>query len=140
MPGPISVHETGLDELVVALRGVDDQLLEAMQLTMQEAGDVVRDDARRKFTTKFEQNRSVRSAESVARSAENFQTQTRGILVGHRVRTIVGQRLRKRTGRRPDWGREQMRFGLVPARDEHIEETAVELDRSVGRLLREHGF
>lgn len=140
MAGPIAVRQTGIDELVQALRGVDDRLLYTMNESMKEVGDVVRDDARSRFTAHFSERSSAESALSVARTAGGFQTQSRGITAGRTVRVAVGQKLRKVTGKRPDWGREMMRFGLVPARDAKEHEAAVILEEGVFGLLHEHGF
>lgn len=140
MTQPIAVRQTGIDELVHALRGVDDDLLYTLNESMREVGDVVRDDARARFTAKFEERTSIRSAMSITRTAENFQTQARGIVTGTTVRVAVGQRLRKKSGKRPDWGGEQMVFGLIPARDAKLNEAADILEKGVYGLLHEHGF
>jgi hypothetical protein len=137
---PIAVKYTGIDEIVQALRGVDDKLLYTLNESMREVGDVVRDDARERFVARFSERSSVRSALSVARTADNFQTQSRGITSGTSVRVAVGQRLRKVTGKRPDWGSRMMEFGLVPARDSELEKSAEILEDGVYGLLRTHGF
>jgi len=137
---PIAVKYTGIDEVVHALRGVDDHLLYTLNESMKEVGDVVRDDARERFVAKFSERSSIASALSIARTAENFQTQARGITSGTTVRVAVGQRLRKKSGKRPDWGGEQMKFGLIPARDEKLGESAVILEDGVYGLLHSHGF
>ena len=49
MTQPIAVKYTGIDEVVHALRGVDDHLLYTLNESMKEVGDVVRDDARERF-------------------------------------------------------------------------------------------
>lgn len=140
MASPIAVRYTGIDELVQALSGVDDHLLVTLNESMKEVGDVVRDDARERFTAHFSERSSIASALSIARTAENFQTQSRGITSGRTVRVAVGQRLRKKTGKRPDWGGEQMKFGLVPARDAKLEEAAGILEAGTFGLLHDHGF
>jgi len=140
MTEPIAVKYTGIDEVVQALRGVDDKLLYTLNEQMREVGDVVRDDARDRFVAKFSERRTLQSALSVARTAENFQTQARGITSGTTVRVAVGQRLRKVTGKRPDWGSEQMTWGLVPARDAELEKASVILEDGVYGLLHTHGF
>lgn len=140
MTEPIRVKYTGIDEIVQALRGVDDQLLTTLDTSMREIGDVVRDDARTLFTAKFSERSSVASALSVARTAENFQTQARGITSGTTVRVAVGQRLRKKTGKRPDWGARMMEFGLLPARDETQRQQADILQDGAFALLHRHGF
>ena len=140
MTQPIAVKYTGIDEIVQALRGVDDHLLTTLDTSMREIGDVVRDDARERFVAHFSQRSSVASALSISRTAENFQTQSRGITSGTTVRVAVGQKLRKVTGKRPDWGGEMMKFGLVPARDEKQEQAAEILESGVYGLLHYHGF
>ena len=137
---PIAVKYTGIDEIIQSLRGVDDQLLDQLNESMREVGDVVRDDARARFTAHFSERSSIQSAISITRTAENFQTQARGITAGTTVRVAVGQKLRKVTGKRPDWGGEQMKFGLVPARDAKLEESAEILETGVYGLLHQHGF
>jgi hypothetical protein len=107
---------------------------------MREVGDVVRDDARERFVAKFTERRTLQSALSVARTADDFQTQARGITSGTTVRVAVGQRLRKVTGKRPDWGGEQMKWGLVPARDSELEKAGAILEDGVYGLLHAHGF
>ena len=140
MTEPIAVKYVGIDEIVQALRGVDDQLLTTLDTSMREIGDVVRDDARERFVAHFSQRSSVASALSIARTAENFQTQARGITSGSTVRVAVGQRLRKKTGKRPDWGARQMEFGLIPARDETQQQQADILRDGAYELLHRHGF
>ena len=140
MTQPIAVKYTGIDEIVQSLRGVEDKLLYTLNEQMREVGDVVRDDARERFVAKFSERRTLQSALSVARTAENFQTQARGITSGTTVRVAVGQRLRKVTGKRPDWGSEQMTWGLVPARDAELEKASVILEDGVYGLLHTHGF
>ena len=137
---PIAVRYTGIDEVVQSLRGVEDGLLATLNESMKEVGDVVRDDARNRFTAKFSERSSIKSAMSITRTADNFQTQARGITVGTTVRVAVGQRLRKVTGKRPDWGSEQMKFGLVPARDAKLDDAGRILEDGVYGLLHQHGF
>jgi len=140
MTQPIAVKYTGIDEVVQALRGVDEQLLTTLDTSMREIGDVVRDDARELFVAHFGQRASIASALSVSRTAANFQTQARGITSGTTVRVAVGQKLRKVTGKRPDWGGEQMTFGLLPARDETQQQQADILRDGAYGLLHRHGF
>lgn len=140
MTQPIAVKYTGIDEIVQSLRGVEDKLLYTLNEQMREVGDVVRDDARERFVAKFAERRTLQSALSVARTADNFQTQARGITSGTTVRVAVGQRLRKVTGKRPDWGGEQMKWGLVPARDSELEKAGLILEDGVYGLLHAHGF
>lgn len=140
MTQPIAVRYSGIDEVVQALRGVDDHLLGTLNESMRQVGDVVRDDARELFVAKFNERSSIASALSIARTAENFQTQSRGITSGKNVRVAVGQKLRKVTGKRPDWGGEQMKFGLIPARDEKLNEAGEILETGVYGLLHSHGF
>lgn len=140
MTGPLDVRWTGIDEIVQSLRGVDDHLLVQIDTSMREVGDVVRDDARERFVAKFSERSSIRSALSISQTAENFQTQSRGVTSGTHVRVAVGQRLRKKTGKRPDWGGEQMKFGLIPARDAKEHEAAAIVEDGVYGLLHRHGF
>lgn len=140
MAGPIALHYTGIDELIQALRATDAELLPALKQEFEKVGDVVRDDARERLTAHFEAGRSRRSAESIRRTAEGFQTQVRGVTTGRAVRVLVGQTLRKKTGRRGDWGGEQMRFGLVPARDAKLDDAAEALEAGAFGLLHRNGL
>lgn len=135
-----SIRYTGIDELIHALRGVDDHLLFEAQTGLMEVGDVVRDDARHRFTARFGERSSEKSALSVQRTAQGFQTQARGITSGATVRVGVGQKLRKVTGKRPDWGGEMMTVGLLPARDTHEREAADILEARVFGLFKANGF
>lgn len=137
---PIDVKSSGINELVQSLRGVDDNLLHTMQNGMIEAGDLVRDDARKRFKAKFSERDNLRSALSIVRTAEHMGTQSRGITSGHNVRVTVGQELRKVSGKRPDWGGEQMKFGLIPAWDAKHEEATEIVAADVFGLLKRHGF
>lgn len=137
---PIAVKYTGIDELVQSLRGVDDQLLGTLNDRMREVGDVVRDDARARFVARFQERSSIRSALSITRTADAFGTMSRGITSGSTVRVAVGQQLRKKTGKRPDWGGEQMTVGLLPARDAKLNESAEILEQGVYGLLHTYGF
>jgi hypothetical protein len=53
---------------------------------------------------------------------------------------IVGQRLRKTTGLRPDWGARQVVEALLPARAEKLDDAAELLEERVSLALAEHGF
>jgi len=140
MAGPIDVRSTGLDEVVQALKITEPDVFRDLEEQMRQIGDVVRDDARHLFTTRFRERTSAKSALSVARTAENFETRVRGFTIGNTVSVFVGQRLRSVTGRRGDWGGEMMRFGLVPARDRNIDQAARLLDETVAGTLHRHGF
>lgn len=137
---PIAVKYTGIDDLVAALRGVDDHLLRTIQESLIEAGEIVADDAYERFSVKFGERRSIKSALSVAYTASHFQTQARGVTSGTRVRVGVGQGLRKKTGKRPDWGADQVKYALLPARDANMDRVAEILETDVYGLLHSHGF
>jgi hypothetical protein len=53
---------------------------------------------------------------------------------------FIGQRLRKTTGLRPDYGDLQMRKALIPARTEKLDDAADIVEAKVGGLLRSHGL
>lgn len=138
--GPISIRWTGIDEIIQSLRGVDNKLIFEMEHALEEIGDVVRDDARQRFVAHFADRPSERSAISVERTAAGFQTQVRGVHVGRVARVGVGQKLRKVTGKRPDWGGDMVKFGLLPARNAHQAQAAEMLEAGVFDLLHQHGF
>ncbi len=116
---------TGLRELTSALKEIDVQVLGQVKQAMGEVGQIVTDEARRMF-------------EPYSRfTAQNFETRVR---VGAEALVIVGQRLTKTTGTKPDWGAKQMREALIPARSKKLDESALILENRVGRLLHRHGF
>lgn len=140
MAGPINIRYTGIDDLITSLKLTDVELLADLEEAMRSIGDVVRDDARQRFTTHFSIRTNAKSALSVEHTADNFETRLRGFTIGNTVSVFVGQRLRSVTGKRGDWGGEMMRFGLVPARDEKINQAAALLEETVFGTLQRHGF
>lgn len=115
----------GLRELLAALKQVEHRIYPELVAAMREVGDVVRDDARRRFSPvdRF--------------SAQGFETRVRP---SSEALVIVGQRLRKTTGNHPEWGARQMREALLPARHAKYDEANEILEKRMGRLLRAHGF
>lgn len=109
----------GYRELLAACAEAPKELRREVRSILREAGESVRRDA----TSRFEAYSSV--------SAHGYRTvaRTHGI--------TVDQRLRKVTGRHPEWGALQMRRALLPALHENTErferdmEHAVELIKDV---------
>lgn len=123
---PAALEIEGLREVLVALKQVDEHTQKELVAGMREVGDVVRDDARRRFST-------------VDRySAQGFETRIRPS--SSEALVIVGQRLRKTTGTHPDWGARQVREALLPARHAKYDDAHEILEKRVGRLLAVHGF
>jgi hypothetical protein len=99
-----------------------------VKLGLRDGGDIIRLDAGKKF------RRNV-SGSGVGRTADGFRTYVRaGGIVS------VEQSLGKTTGLRPDWGALQMTQGLLPAREEKLDEVAERIEDGVGGLLHKHGF
>lgn len=119
------IEYEGLHELVQALRTVESSILPQLVKDMRQVGDVVRDEARRRF-------------EHVsAKTAAGFDTRVR---LGSGALVVVGQSLRKTSGKRPDYGARQMRDALLPARAAKHDEAVSILEAGAGRLLHDHGF
>jgi hypothetical protein len=72
---------------------------------------------------------------NVRRTAEGFRTFVRAGAIVH-----LEQSLRKTTGLHPEWGALQMTKGLLPAREEKLDEVADRVELFVGALLHKHGF
>jgi hypothetical protein len=115
----------GLHEVAQALREVEAGVYTELVADLKEVGDVVRDDARQRF------------AAISTKTADGFETRVR---TGSSAVVVVAQRLRKTTGRRPDYGALQMRHALLPARTAKHAEAVEILERGAGKLLAAHGF
>lgn len=99
-----------------------------MREGLRAGGQIVQEEARRKFV------RSVISP-NTRRTAEGFRTYVRA---GSTV--TVEQSLRKTTGLHPEWGALQMQNALLPAREETLDRVGEKIEDGVGGLLRTHGF
>lgn len=121
------IRYEGLAELARALRETDRALLKELKEDLGKVGDVVRDDARHKF-------------EDISlQTAAGFETRVRAGGDASAL-VVVAQRLRKTTGKRPDYGATQMRHALLPARAEKQEDAVRILEDGAIKLLHDHGF
>jgi hypothetical protein len=117
-----TVRVKGQKELVRALGKIDKNLKREVQQGLSEAATVVASDARSRF------------ANVDVGSAAGFRPRVRG------ASAFVGQRKRRTTGKRGDYGALQMRRALIPALESKQEEVVGKLDRMLGRLGGEAGF
>lgn len=106
----------GLREFQRALSKAEKDTRKMVKEELAQAGDVVREDAARRFSVYD------------ARSASRFRVSVRqkGI--------FVQQSLRKKTGLRPDYGSLQMRRALLPALAENEAEIERNFERAVDRI------
>lgn len=137
----IEIRYEGLRELAQALRIVDQELYLAMVAGLKEVGEIIRRDARSKFID-YGADGSEGRAASFVRAADGLQTLVR-VNTSTMALVTVGQTLRTTRyipQKRPNFGDLMMRHGLLPARNESMEQATVALDRQVGSLLASHGF
>lgn len=109
----------GLREFQRALAKADKDTKKRVKEKLAEAGEVVRDDAARRF-----EPINPKSA-----SRYRVSVRQRGIW--------VQQSLRKTTGLRPDYGGLQMREALLPALEENEEEIVRSFERAIDRIADE---
>lgn len=115
MPEP-TARLSGYTELLVALRALPRAQQAALRAEFRAVGKLVADAARAKFTG------GVARSASVQRTADGFTPVVR-------LRGVeVDQKLRKTTGLRPDWGKTQMRKGLVPGLEESTDAIVAGID------------
>lgn len=117
----VRVH--GLRQLGRAFKAADADLNRGLNRELLSVGQIVADDARRRFNAIDE------------RSAAGFRPRMRGF-----GRLEVEQRRRRKTGKRPDYGALQMRRALLPARSANTERVVDALDDLLGRMERDNGF
>lgn len=86
---------------------------------LREAAKPVLEDARAKEFNRLRSRKSAAGLRTVVR--------TRGV--------SVEQSLRKTTGQRPKWGGTQMRYALVPALQENVDETARKVDEAMDNIV-----
>lgn len=110
------VQVRGFRELNRACRRTSLGAEVGLRKELREGGKIVRDDAARRFSRYSEKSASK----------YGVSLRDRGL--------SVEQRLRKVTGKRPDWGALQMREALLPAREAHSEEILLRVDAMLGRL------
>ena len=110
-----AIRVVGLSEVIAAAGHAERSTKKVVREKFREAGEIVQKDA----TSRFERYDS--------RTAENFRTYVR-------IRGVsVEQRLRKTTGLRPDFGKLQMRKGLIPA----LDAKAGQVERKIEQGLEE---
>src|ERR1051326_4782849 len=103
------IRYEGLRELAQALHSVNRDLYDSVRGGLKEAGELIRADARGRFE---KYNKA---------SADGFETRVR---MGAGALVVVGQRLRKTTGLRPDFGALMMTKALLPARMDKLDQAA----------------
>ncbi len=112
-----TVSVSGLEEFIHAALLADKATSGIVRQKLREAGDVVRDDASRRY--RDVDLRSARGLEVRARPTGVF----------------VEQKLRKTTGLHPEWGSWQMRHALIPAQKAKEEEVVQRIERAVDELI-----
>jgi hypothetical protein len=123
----VGIRYEGLRELAQSLKETDQQLLGHLRDGLEQVGAVVRDEASRDFV-----NYS-------SWSAANFETRVRAGGQSSAV-LVVGQRLRKTSGKRPDFGALQVTHAFLPAWEAKADEATDICEHEVVELLHEHGF
>lgn len=126
MAEPAGLRYEGIRELAQALKQIDDGLLHELTADLKNVGEVVREQA----TSLFDR--------IDVKTAAGFETRVRATSRSGGLVTVE-QKLRKTTGRRPDYGGLQVRY-MLEAREEKLGEAAQILEDGAHRLLREHGF
>lgn len=109
-----TVFVEGLAEFIQAADAVDKQTSRTVRNTLREAVVPVQEAWTRKMAEKFP-GRPVKYGISVRRTGT----------------VTVEERLRRTTGKRPDWGKQQIRFGGDPALAENEGEIVEKLSRAV---------
>jgi hypothetical protein len=117
-----TLQVTGLTELIKALHEVDRGLEKEVREGLREGGQKVQGAATARF---------MRYGQKTARGFRTVVRQ-RGV--------SVEQSLRKTTGLQPQWGKLQMRKGLLPALEAEQGEVAELVEKRVGGLLHRHGL
>lgn len=117
------IRLVGFRELVRACDAMGGELKSLLRDELRKAGEIVRDDARRRF-----------SAIDVG-SAFGF-----GVSVRRAGIVSVEQRRRRVTGKRGDYGALQMRRALMPAVEAKRGEVEKEVEELLDYLGRRHGF
>lgn len=118
----LEVRVIGLRELQRALRAVSADAAKELRRELKELAEPVREEARRLF------------APLSPRSAAGFRVAVRSRGVA------VEQRLRRTTGRRPDFGSLQMQRALLPALGAKRGEVERGLEEMLDRLGSKEGF
>lgn len=89
-------------------------------------------DTKKYVRAAFREVGDIVKVDAASRLGDLSEKSARGLRTRVRQRGIaVEQSLRKTTGKRPDWGKTQMRGVLIPALDEHEQD----VDRAMGEAL-----
>lgn len=135
----VGIQYEGLREIGQALRETDRGLADRLKAALGDVGEVAREEAEVQFLANLgKHHRSERSQASIERTARGFHVRVRLSRGGSLV--SVEQNIRKKTGRRPDYGGLQVKDGLIPGRDRTIPEATRILERDVVGLLKDHGI
>ena len=116
MPQAATLRVEGYRELMLGLVQADRGTRKAVRDELRQAGEHVRSEA------------AIRFAPVDARSAANYR------VVVRRRGVNVEQRLRRTTGKHPEYGRLQMRRALLPALYANEDETIRELEQALDRI------
>jgi hypothetical protein len=111
-----TIRMRGYREFMRATAKAEKETKDTIHTHLRDAGDVVREDAYRRFT--------------------RYDTRTAS---GFRIRSRVGgvfveQKLRKTTGQHPEYGALQMRVALEPALDAKSSEVERRMDQALAEL------
>lgn len=115
-----TIRIEGLVELIRKADAADYDTRVAVRNLVRDVGNKVAGDARSRFMSQ-----RINSP----RTARGFRPYVR-----RAGAVMVEQSEKKTTGRRPDWGRTQMRKGLLPAVDDQQEATQRELEAAVASI------
>lgn len=126
MPRRSGIEVHGLREVVRGLKQVDEEIVRDLKDELLAAGELVRLEARRRFSSydKF--------------SAQGFVTRVRP--TSYTSTVTIEQNLRKTTGEHPAWGALQMTEALIPARTMVMPLVVHRLNGMVDRIVKQHGF
>lgn len=113
---PDEIYVKGYREFVRACTHSSAEVRKGLRAALREAGNLVRDEARSLFS-KYDE-----------RSASKYGTTVRQSGVS------VEQRLRRVTGKRPDYGALQMRRALLPARGREMPKVEQGLERMLDEI------
>jgi hypothetical protein len=118
-----SIKITNLRQFHRALKDYDEDLKRELEQELKDAADIVRTDARRRFST------------IDVRSAAGFRPRVKGF-----GRVLVEQSRRRSTGQRPDFGSLQMRRALIPAVYDNRERVMDAVENMLDRIGLQEGF
>lgn len=123
-PQAATTRVEGLREFIRACDAADKETKRLVRDELRKTAEPVRDDARLKLT------RGVARSPSIARTAAGYR-----IVVRRTGIISVEQKLRKTTGKRPDFGALQMRDALIPALEENRDDVNRKMDEAVERIV-----